>query len=301
MQEKNLFFKRVLLGVCLLAVCWLPVRAEVLPGDVDGDGKVNINDVTALINYLLKQDASLIVQENADVDASGRVNIDDVTTLIGLLLKGGSGTNPDPVESDWVDLGLPSGTLWATRNVGASAPEDYGDYFAWGETEPKSYYDWDTYKWYQAYKDANGDWHSGFTKYCTDSVSGLDGFVDNKTELDPEDDAACAHYPGGRMPSTVQIWELCGCCTFQWTLCNGVNGQLVTGPNGNTIFLPAAGYRYYGGSLDDAASIGYYWSRTVHYMIEDLAGILLFNSSNVYWDDHDVRSFGRTVRAVRVP
>ncbi len=202
---------------------------------------------------------------------------------------------------DWVDLGLPSGTLWATRNVGADSPEDYGDYFAWGETEPKDYYWWSTYKWYQEYYDADGYRHSGYTKYCTDSsYGGLDGFVDNKTELDPSDDAACAHYPGGRMPSVEQIQELCHNCTWQWTQRNGVNGQLVTGPNGNTMFLPAAGFRWYE-SLYYAGSFGHYWSRTL-----DAGGpgnaynLDCYSGGWGHWDT-GFRYYGFSVRAVRVP
>ena len=198
-------------------------------------------------------------------------------------------------EGDWVNLGLPSGTIWATRNVGASAPEDYGDYFAWGETAPKSYYDWGTYKW------CNGSYYNyTLTKYCTNSGYGYNGFVDNKTELDLEDDAACAHYPGGRMPSLVQIQELCDNCTWQWTQRNGVNGQLVTGPNGNTMFLPAAGGRWRE-SLCYAGSDGCYWSRTLYSSDPNGAYNLYyfhsFNWSNWGYGDRDS---GLTVRAVRV-
>ena len=193
-------------------------------------------------------------------------------------------------EGDWVDLGLPSGTIWATRNVGANAPEDYGDYFAWGETEPKSYYDWSTYKW------CNGSCNT-LTKYCTDSNYGI---VDYKTELAPEDDAACAHYPGGRMPSVEWIHELRYNCTWQWTQRNGVNGQLGTGPNGNTIFLPVAGRRWHE-SLDYAGTLGNYWSRTLSSVYTHYAYNLYFGSGFVGWDYYDLgRGIGLPVRAVRV-
>ena len=204
-------------------------------------------------------------------------------------------------EGDWVDLGLPSGTIWATRNVGASSPEDYGDYFAWGETDPKDYYDNNTYKWYRSDDD-----YSGYTKYCTNSLYGYKGFVDNKTELDPSDDAACAHYPGGRMPSKGQILELVNSCTWQWTQRNGVKGHLVTGPNGNAMFLPAAGNRWHE-SLVGAGSYGYDWSRTLHpgyssydYYPPNAYG-LQFEMGN--WDygcNDQMRHLGFTVRAVRV-
>ena len=196
----------------------------------------------------------------------------------------------------YVDLGLPSGTLWATCNVGASAPEEFGDYFAWGETEPKDYYDWRTYKW------CNGD-EETLTKYSDESSFGYNGFVDNKTELDREDDAACSHYPGGRMPSWEQIQELCDSCTWKWTQLNGVNGMMVTGPNGNTMFLPATSQK------DDSPQgfsdpDGNYWSLTLDQSIRSIA--LGFFSGSQYigiWGDHwyllsGFRYQGFTVRAV---
>ena len=288
MKKRSIF-----LGVLLWTLALFTAGAQEFPrGDVDRDGAVNISDVTCLIDNLLAG-----VPEG-DVDQDGDSNISDVTCLVDYLLSGSWPDNPvsPPVEGDWVDLGLPSGTLWATRNVGASAPEDYGDYFAWGETAPKDYYDNSTYKWYQKYQDANGHWHRGYTKYCTISSYGLDGFVDNKTELDPSDDAACAHYPGGRMPSLEQIQELRYNCTWQWTQRNGVNGQLGTGPNGNTIFLPAAGSRRYE-SLRSVGSYGHYWSRTLYSTTS--ASYLYFFSGYVAWNG-SARDIGFPVRAVRV-
>ncbi len=206
---------------------------------------------------------------------------------------------PPPDSHDWVDLGLPSGTIWATRNVGASSPEDYGDYFAWGETAPKDYYDSSTYKWYQEYEDANGVWHYGYTKYCTFSPEGLDGFVDNKTELDPSDDAAYVNWgPSWRMPTTEQQRELYENCSRQWTQRNGVNGLLVTGPNGNTMFLPAAGGRWRG-SLDGVGLRGYYLSRTLN-SNNNSAYHLYFNSGLWGYWFVEYRGYGLTVRAVRV-
>jgi len=243
--------------MCLLAGMLFPLTAaadESKRGDLNNDGGVDIADVVSLIHYVL------------------------------------SGEWPDEAEPDWVDLGLPSGTIWATRNVGASSPEEYGDYFAWGETEPKSEYSWISYKW--AMSDTT------LTKYCSYSDDGYNGFVDNKTELDPSDDAACAHYPGGRMPSQEQINELIENCTWQWTQRNGVNGQLVTGPNGNTMFLPAAGDRW-DGSTGNVGLRGYYWSRTLFSHNSHLAGFLRITSGGRYYV-HDYRIYGLTVRAVRV-
>ena len=187
----------------------------------------------------------------------------------------------------YVDLGLPSGTLWADRNVGADSPEDYGDYFAWGETEPKSTYNWSTYKWCQGSNDT-------MTKYCTKSNYGT---VDNKTVLDLEDDAAYVNMgKDWRMPSETQMSELKSKCTWTWTTQNGTNGYKVTGPNGNSIFLPAAGCCD-DGSLRDAGSNGVYWSASLSESYPGLAWYLLFDSSIHYTYD-DYRDVGLTVRAV---
>ena len=226
-----------------------------------------------------------------DTNQDGKVSISDVTCLINYLL---TGLWPgEEAEHTWVDLGLPSGTLWATCNVGASYPEDYGDYFAWGETEPKDTYLWSTYKW------CNGS-SSTLTKYCRSN--GYDGFVDDKTELDPEDDAAYVNWgENWRMPSDEQMSELRNQCTWTWTTHNGVNGCLVTGPNGNTLFFPAAGFYNING-LSDTGSRGDYWTRTVNdypYYCTS-AGHLVFSSSggvNLYAYN---RCYGHSVRPVRV-
>ena len=250
-----------------------------------------------LLLALVSSTASAQSYPRGDVDQDGAVNISDLSCLIDYLL---SGTWPDdpvtpPDEGDWVDLGLPSGTLWATRNVGASAPEDYGDYFAWGETAPKDYYDWSNYKW------CNGS-ELSITKYCTDSSYGYNGFTDGKTELDPEDDAAYVNWGSvARMPSMRQIQELCYHCTWQWTQRNGVNGQLGTGPNGNTIFLPAAGYHWSHPPID-AGSWGIFWSRML-VDSEDYsykAYCLYIDSENNVSRLYEYRYFGFPVRAVRV-
>lgn len=186
-----------------------------------------------------------------------------------------------------VDLGLPSGTLWADRNVGAATVEAYGDYFAWGETEPKSQYDWSTYKW------CNGSYNTQ-TKYCTDSSIGT---VDGKTVLDLEDDAAYVNMGSEwRMPTVAEMKELLSNCTRTWTTQNGVNGYKVTGPNGNSIFLPAAGYRDYSG-LINASSRGTYWTSLLLESGPNGARCFLFNSS-YYERNYRSRCFGLTVRAV---
>ena len=187
---------------------------------------------------------------------------------------------------EYVDLGL--SVKWATCNVGASKPEEYGDYFAWGETQPKDYYDWSTYKW------CNGSYNT-LTKYNNSSSYGT---VDNKTQLELSDDAARANWGGSwRMPTKAEQDELRQQCTWTWTTQNGVNGYKVTSKkNGNSIFLPAAGYRY-GSSLDYAGSYGYYWSSSLYTGSPYYAYVLLFGSDGVGWY-YDYRYYGHSVRPV---
>ena len=192
---------------------------------------------------------------------------------------------------EYVDLGLPSGTLWATCNVGATKPEDYGDYFAWGETQPKSTYDWGTYKY------CNGSLTS-LTKYCTDSYYGT---VDNKTTLELSDDAARANWGGSwRMPTDAELTELREQCTWTWTTQNGVYGYKVTskksGYTNKSIFLPAAGYRS-DSSLYDAGSYGLYWSSSLTTDGPGNAWFVYFYSGNVNRSSSN-RGCGFTVRPV---
>ena len=185
-----------------------------------------------------------------------------------------------------VDLGLPSGLKWATCNVGANAPEEYGDYFAWGEVEPKTTYDWSTYKW------CNGSYDTQ-TKYCTTSYYGT---VDRKTVLDKEDDAAVVNWGGAwRMPTYAEQEELRQQCTWTWTTKNAVRGYQVTGPNGKSIFLPAAGHRD-DSSLYYAGSIGYYWSSSLSTDYPINAYELYFDSDYVGWSNG--RCTGQSVRPV---
>ena len=193
---------------------------------------------------------------------------------------------------NYVDLGLPSGTLWAACNVGANAPEEYGDYFAWGETEPQANNAYNL----SSYKYANGNYQK-LTKYCNNASYGDNGFTDNLTCLLPEDDAATADLGGmWRMPTEGEWQELRNNTTSTWTTQNGVNGYLLTASNGNSIFLPAAGWRRDGG-LYSAGSYGYYWSSSLHVDFPDRAWYLFF-SSGYYYMNGDVRSNGFSVRPV---
>ena len=196
------------------------------------------------------------------------------------------------VEHDYVDLGLPSGTLWATCNVGASVPEEYGDYFAWGETKPKKVYNWSTYKWCTPGTD---NWFDKLKKYNTLSEIGT---VDDKYELDPGDDAAYVIWgPSWRMPTKAQFDELYWRCSKHWTTLNGVDGMLVTGPNNNTIFLPATGYRYDDMLKDDGFS-GYYWSRMIYTNVPWYGCSKSFDMEKWSWENY-TRDCGFAVRAVR--
>lgn len=191
--------------------------------------------------------------------------------------------NPDPILPDMhdaVDLGLPSGLKWATCNVGASSPEEYGDYFAWGETTTKSSYD-----------------ESNSTTYGL-STSELQsrGIIGDDGNLSAAYDAATANWGGSwRMPTLDEIKELLNNCTWTWTTQNGVKGRKVTGPNGNSIFLPAAGYRL-GTGLGNAGSYGYYWSATP-YSNSCYEYSLSFSSDDCYWRYY-YRYDGRSVRPV---
>jgi hypothetical protein len=194
----------------------------------------------------------------------------------------------------YVDLGLPSGLLWATCNVGADNPEDYGYYFAWGETQPKDYYDWSTYQYCMGSS-------TTLTKYCNNSSNGYNGFTDNLTTLLPEDDAATANWGNDwRMPTKEEWQELYNNTTVTWTTQNGVNGRLFTASNGNSLFLPAAGYRG-NSSLNDAGSDGNYWSSSLDSYGPYLAWVLYFDSGYyVMSNGRGHRFCGRSVRPVRV-
>ena len=206
------------------------------------------------------------------------------------------GLTPAGKAAQMVDLGLPSGTLWADRNVGAEAPEEYGDYFAWGETDPKSQYSWSTYKYGTAYK--------ALTKYCFESSYGKDGYTDSYTELLHVDDAASVNWGGNwRMPSKEQIEELYNNTDNTWVSNfegTGVSGRKFTNKKDSSkfIFLPATGYRD-DTSLLYAGSYGLYWSRTLDYYPSN-AYNLTFSSGKVGWGS-SYRDDGHTVRPVVAP
>ena len=215
-------------------------------------------------------------------------------------------------SADHVAMG--DGLKWATRNVGASAPHEYGDYFAWGETEPyytsqdpltwksgKTGYNWGSYGW------ANGAYDK-LTKYCpTDKTGYWDsgGTPDGKLVLDAADDAAVSYGTGYRMPTLDEWKALLNRDDFTWSWVtnfngSGKNGRLVisrkSGYAGNCIFLPAAGFRN-GANRYGAGYDGYYWSSSLDTGYPNGAYDLYFNSGNAEWS-HCYRNLGHSVRAV---
>ena len=228
-----------------------------------GTGQTSIASKIAGVTDAINDLVAEVNSGNTSAAAALAQIIQKIEDLKGSI--GGGGTTPSPVE--YVDLGLPSGLKWAKCNLGASKPSDYGDYYAWGETAPKAEYTWATYKWMQA-----GQSESKYiTKYTfADGQTGgiwydsSGNFIgDNLTTLRPADDAATQQLGSPwRMPTVDEIQELKENCTWLWTTQDGVNGHQVDGPNGNAIFLPAAGSRD-GSVLKYAGSAGSYLSSSL--------------------------------------
>ncbi|MCQ2313424.1 MAG: fibrobacter succinogenes major paralogous domain-containing protein [Paludibacteraceae bacterium] len=276
MKKVILFFAAAVCSVLMMAqtnqVTWVNGRA-VLGQSISSIDSIKygiIEDADQLVLWLPK---TIIVHDTVIVHDTIIIN------------KCDSSHAPEGIEM--VDLGLPSGIKWANMNVGATTPEGYGDYFAWGETEPKEVYDWSTYF------DTN-DGGSTLIKYNNNG---------GKTTLDPEDDAAHVNWGGNwRMPTKAEQDELRNTdnCTWEWkTNYNGtgVNGYLVTSKkNGNSIFLPASGCRFVS-SVSDVGSYGYYWSSSLFEDYSYYAYYFYFYSVNVDWY-YNNRYYGRSVRPV---
>lgn len=195
-----------------------------------------------------------------------------------------------PADAEAVDLGL--SVKWATCNLGATRPEKYGSYFAWGETLPKNAYGANTYKWCMAYNQ--------LTKYCTNKLFGYNGFTDGLSELSPEDDAVQTLLGGKwRMPTETEMTELINQCTWKSTALNGINGWQVTGPTGNMIFLPAAGGWSYNEECDDPGVFGHYWSSKMDVSLQTHAYSLWLYADEVSCSSGgSPRAFGYSIRPV---
>ena len=192
---------------------------------------------------------------------------------------------------------------WASFNLGAKKPEEYGDYFAWGEIEPyyssldpltwnegKTGYNWASYKWCMGSENT-------MIKYCSNSEYGYNGFSDTKTVLDLEDDTANVNLGGNwRMPTDAEWTELRYNCTWTWTTQDGVNGYLVSASNGNSIFLPFTGCLT-SRTFHLKGSIGWYWSSSVNTDAPDEAWSWVVYSERVYWGSAR-RCIGYSIRPV---
>ncbi len=210
--------------------------------------------------------------------------------------EGNSGNGGGGCENHaWVDLGLPSGTLWATCNVGANAPEGYGGYFAWGETQTKDLYDWSTYQ----YCIGQGGYNT-LTKYITNADWGYNGVVDNLTTLMPFDDAATACWGSAWHTPTGEQWkELFDNTDRMEVTQNGVKGTLFTSSNGQSIFMPSAGYRS-NSSLYDASIWGNYWSSSLSTFSSSCASYICFKGESLMSNANIAKRFnGLSVRPVR--
>ncbi len=232
----------------------------------------------------------LKVHKNGEVTHTH--NLSDIDSLTVEIL-GETPNTPDELNGhEYVDLGLPSGTLWATCNVGAYLPADYGDYFAWGETKSKTTYDWNTYRL------ASGS--NDMFKYNTLSSHGT---IDNKTVLEAANDAATANWGSDwRMPTREEFQELGRYCTWIWTgktntIGDSIYGyELISKFNDNSIFLPAVSNTY-----DTSFASGNYWSSSL--FAEEPNRAYNLNFSNFYLGDHNCydnyRYHGFFVRPVR--
>lgn len=300
--------------------------------DVNRNGEVSVADLTLLINRLLGNinypvsalslPANLMLMKDstatlspavspedpdiptlrwrsmdetiATVDGNGVVTgVEEGLVAIVAETTDGSGVSAtclvDVTSHEYVDLALPSGTLWATTNIGAATPTDDGNFYAWGETYVKTYYSF------------NGYFDNTFTRYT----------MTGKTELDSSDDAAYVEWGNRwRMPTKEQEEELLNNCFWIW--CDGssvkyndteLKGYMVTGGNGNTLFLPASGMSGLGGFVANHGQWGYYWSRTLD-SYEDSDGNIKACSLNVSEKRNSVtgtyRYDGKSVRAIRV-
>lgn len=206
-------------------------------------------------------------------------------TMLLVVFMTNAQSCPDDNHPHAIDLGLPSGTKWACCNVGATTPEGYGGYYAWGETEEKEIYKWNTY--------IHCD---GSMETCHDIGSDIAG---------TENDVAHVLWGGPwTMPSQDQIQELISKCSYNWTTENGVNGAQFTGPSGGTIFLPEVPPRrnvHNNDGLtektDELPIAGYYWSSTQSPSNSNYASYLFFSYGD-YWDSYNSRGNGLTVRPV---
>lgn len=285
--------KSFTLALMLLMLAIFGNAQTLVRGDMNGDGKLNISDVTSSVNTILgKQSQKEISIEELleDLNLTFKTKDGSIVKVEGKQLMSYSPSH------EYVDLGLSSGTLWATTNVGADNPEDYGDHFEWGETKGyksgKYRFHWETYKY------CKGSINS-MTKYCSISNFGYNGFVDNLTKLQYEDDAAHINWGSNwRMPTYDEFNELKDECTWTRTTKNGMKGYLVTGPNGNSIFFSLPGLRW-DGDIGYVGSAGYYWTSELVESYPNRAYSIVVGTNTPVWYEHGYRGNGQSIRPVR--
>ena len=261
--------------------------ATILPGNATNKQVSWASSARSYQLSLADNGLSCVIGALAECEATITVrSADNPAQLYATCKVTVTGGSSDPGE-EVVDLGLPSGLKWRGWNVGAYKPEEYGNYYAWAETSPKSNYSSSNYK----YPATNlGDGMIVYAKYDSTPIHG-----DGKTVLEPEDDAASVNLGNGwRTPTFNEFKELRENCTWTWTTRNGVNGMLVTGPNGKSIFLPGGGW-YSNTTLTGKTTYGRYWTATGS---GDIAHAVDF--ANGYVDKAVLaRSDGRSVRPVK--
>lgn len=274
---------------------------EVILGDVNSDDKLNGKDVKAIAKHIMGNTPVDFNIDAADINGDNNVNVADIVGLVNTIKYLGGG-GPDNVEA--VDLNLPSGTKWANMNVGAEKPEDYGLYFAWGETvgytsdtSDGHSFEWANYKW------CNDGIGTTVTKYCPTSETdywGGSGNPDNLLRLEYADDAACVIWGGNwRMPTREEIEELVSETNSEWTTVNGVEGMKFTSKtNGNSIFLPAAGDRH-NSDFGNGGVEGSYWSSSLYESGPYYAYGLYFSMVTAYRSNCTRGTVGRSIRPVR--
>ena len=253
---------------------------EGMMGDVNIDGVVSISDALCIISWLQENSLPVFIEAAADYNEDGSITVSDALAIIRTLLN--EEDEPATHIGEAIDLGLPSGLKWASFNVGATSPEEIGGYYAWGETEEKNgSYDESTYNYY----------HSSFDNLGA-NISGTNYDV--------------AHIKWGgtwRMPTKNEFDELIKHCSLQYSTLNNVNGITFVGPNGNSIFLPTAGFRRFQGSLGihNGEKWGYYWTSTQSYYQYEYCAYNLFINYQSYAELQLARGFrtkGLLVRPV---
>ena len=211
-------------------------------GDVNHDGAVTATDAALVTDYAMGNTPPVFFSENADMNGDGSITVTDVSTIVSMVLGGTPPTPPTPSEHTYVDLGLPSGTLWADCNVGASSPDGYGKFFAWGETKTKATYSWSNYE------------------YCSGSQSTCQSLGTHIAGT--QYDAATKEWGSGWvMPTLDQANELLTKCTVSKTTVNDIPGLRFKGPNGNSIFFPMTGYKY-DSNYSEEGTQTYLWTDT---------------------------------------